>query len=126
MTLVTYLVGSGHFAFGFTIGFLLMLILNRHYSKNIQVQIYSPFLPFIIGIYAALPYLFINSIETGGDSWNNIFVFYNVVHHHDLMIKIFGRLNLVAVICGSMYLYILFRYIALVKYCRRYGWKKGI
>jgi hypothetical protein len=121
--LVTYLVGSGHFAFGFSLGFLIMLATNKIYHKSINVQMYSPFLPFIIGIWAAIPYLFIYTREL--DSfWINIFILYSFIHHNEMLITIFGRLYLVTLICGLMYIYMLIRYISLVKYCRRYGWNK--
>jgi len=121
--LVSYLAGSGHFAFGFSLGFFIMLAANIIYNKSINVQMYSPFLPFIIGMWAAIPYLFSYTREL--DSfWTNIFIFYNFIHHNKLLITIFGKLYLVALICGLMYCYILVKYISLVKYCRRYGWNK--
>ncbi len=118
------LVGSGHFAIGFVVGFIIMLLLQVKYSRNIYVQMYTPFIPFITGLWAAIPYLFISEYN-GGEYWLNIFFLFNYFHYNELSIKVFGSLNFVAMICGSMYIYILLRYIALVKYCRRYGWYKS-
>ena len=123
MLIVNYLEGSGHFAVGFCFGFLLMFFLVKKYHTYINVQMYTPFIPFIFGIWASLPYVFINELKEG-QIWLNIFLFFNFMHHNELIIKIFGRIILVALICGSLYLYILLHYINLVKYCRRYGWHK--
>lgn len=117
-----YLLGSGHFAIGFCLGFIVMLFLNKYYHTKIKIQIYAPFIPFILGIWSALPYLFISNAEIP-NSWLNIFTLYTYVHQNELFIRLFGKLHLIALICGSMYLYILLRYISLIKYCRRYGWQ---
>jgi hypothetical protein len=119
-----YLTGSGHFAIGFSLGFLLMIHLTKRYDQKINVQLYAPFIPFILGIFVSFPYLFLssNNMDT---AWLNIFIFFNFLHHNDIAIMIFGRLYLVTIICGSMYVYILLRYIALIKYCRRYKWNEG-
>jgi hypothetical protein len=119
-----YLVGSGHFAIGFLIGFVIMLLLQVSYSRNIYVQMYTPFIPFLAGLWSSIPYFFISEHEIS-IPWLNVFFLFNYFHYNELVIKIFGRISTVALVCGSMYIYIILRYIALVKYSRRYGWKKG-
>ena len=119
-----YLVGSGHFAVGFTLGFIIMLIVQQKDRTNLNVQLYFPLLPFALGIWASLPYLFLSDTNSN-TTWFNIFILFDLIHHNEMVIRIFGRLNFIVVICGLMYTYILLRYIRLVKYCRRYGWSKG-
>ena len=119
-----YLVGSGHFAIGFCLGFIMMYGLNKKYKTFLKVQMYSSFIPFIVGVWAALPYLFVDE-KLSKAAILNLFVFYDYLHQHTVAIALFGRLHLVVLICGSMYLYILLRSIRLVKYCRRYGWTEG-
>ncbi len=123
--MTNYLVGSGHFSVGFTIGFLIMLVVQYKNSTHLNTQLYFSFFPFILGIWSTLPYLFLSDTVSNPD-WFNIFLFFNLIHHNELIITIFGKLNFVVIICGSIYVYILFRYIALVKYCRRYGWINGV
>lgn len=120
-----YLTGSGHFAIGFCIGFIVMLILLRQYKESINIQIYSPFIPFLFGIYSSIPYLFITE-SSSNIPWLNLFLFFHYLHHNPLVIKVFGQMYLVVVLCGAMYGYIILRYIRLVKYCRRYGWSYGV
>ena len=125
----SYLVGSGHFTVGFSIGFLVMFFVNKKYHDSLNVQMYSSFIPFVVGIWAALPYLFIGKLAADSSTldlaWLNIFIFFDLIHHNELVITIFGRLHLVVIICGTMYGYILLRYIRLVKYCQAYGWPTG-
>jgi len=119
------LVGSGHFAIGFVLGFMIMFVLIKARSENIKIQLYSPFLPIIFGLWAALPYFWLDSAQQLS-AWLNLFILYPVFHHNEMVVAIFGKLNLVALICGVLYSYIIIRYIRLVKYCRTYGWKEGV
>jgi hypothetical protein len=100
-----------------------MVILMKIYKRRLNVQLYAPFLPFIIGLYSALPYFFLS--EEKINTWINLFLLYEIIHTNNVVITLFGRLSFVAIICGAMYLYILLRYIELVKHCRRYGWNGG-
>jgi len=117
------LVGSGHFGVGFTLGFIIWRIAGRQYKNSLKVQLYAPFIPFILGLYAAIPYFFLNNQDNS--TWWNIFLFYNFIHQDSFFITIYGRIHWVALICGILYCSILYHYIELVKYCRRYGWNKG-
>ena len=118
----SFLTGGNHFGFGFMVGSILMLCWIRLCKKSLSVQLYAPFLPFVTGFIAALPYLFLLSDVCDVGAVYNIFIFYSLVHCHPLALTLFGSLNLVALICGSIYGLIILRYIFLVKYVRRYGW----
>ncbi len=118
-----YLKGSGHFAVGFAVGFIIMLIVQLKYKHSLNVQMYAPFLPFILGIWSMLPYFFLSPHYSA--SWLNIFVFYDLVHSNEYLAVLFGRIVYVAGFCGMLYSVIVIRYIRLVKHCRRYGWHNG-
>lgn len=120
-----FLVGSGHFGFGFILGFILWRVATPGYKKSLNFQLYFPFIPFITGIYAALPYLIVNH-SSDFSNWWNIFLFYKIIHNNQSVINILGQIHWVALICGLLYAFILYHYIELVKFCRRYGWNKGI
>lgn len=118
------LTGAGHFGFGFSVGFILMLVLQAYKKHSLNVQIYAPFAPIFIGLFAALPYFWLGGAEQCDLAVSyNIFLLYGKVHCSNFMHIIFGGLNKVAIITGLMYVYIIIRYIALVKHCRRYGWR---
>jgi len=119
-----FLVGSGHFGIGFVLGYILMFMLLKTKSTHLKVQLFAPFIPFILGFWAAIPYLWTDS-SIILSSWLHIFLLYPFFHHNELFILLFGKLNLVALICATLYGIIILRYIRLVKYCRAYGWPEG-
>ena len=116
-----YLIGAGHFAIGFIAGYIWMYYLFNTYPDKLRVQLYAPFLPMIMGIWAAIPYPFFIGAEQL-PSWLYLFAFYPFFHHDELFIILLGRPAFVAVVCGILYLFILRRYIRLAKHTRRYGW----
>lgn len=116
-----YLVGSGHFAFGFIIGYVWMKVQQTARQESLNAQLYLPFVPICAGIWAAMPYIFFpSSVEL--PFWLNIFFLYQWAHHDQLLIILLGRPNWVVLICGGLYVLILLRYIRLCHYCRRHGW----
>lgn len=121
MELDRYLVGAGHFAVGFIIGYVWMRsLLNKHANK-LNVQLYAPFLPMVVGIWAALPYPFYMA-QPDLPIWLHLFVFFPFFHTDELFIILLGRPAFVAIVCGLLYITILYRYIRLAKHTRKYGW----
>jgi len=118
---ILHITGAGHFCISFIIGFLLMMLLNKNFSASLKVQLYSSFLPFLVGLYGAAPYFFHNG-ECNTNSLYNVFIFYSLIHNNEFMVKIFSNLNATALICSVLYVLILLRYIRLVKYTSQYGW----
>ena len=119
-----YLIGAGHFAIGFIAGYILMHYLFNQYPEKLRVQLYAPFIPMVMGIWAAIPYPFYIGVEQL-PIWLHLFVFYPFFHHDELFIILLGRPAFVAVVCGVLYLFILLRYIRLAKHTRRYGWSEA-
>ena len=116
-----YLIGAGHFAIGFIAGYILMHYLFNQYPEKLRVQLYAPFIPMVMGIWAAIPYPFYIGVEQL-PIWLHLFVFYPFFHHDELFIILLGRPAFVAMACGVLYLFILRRYIKLAKHTRKYGW----
>ena len=117
-----FLTGASHFSFGFIVGAIVMVVLCRVKKTNLNVQLYSPFSPFIFGALAALPYAFLEQNVCDYSLFLNVFFFYPAIHCSHLMISLLGGLNVVAITCGLIYCFILLRYIFLVKHIRRHGW----
>jgi hypothetical protein len=119
-----FLTGAGHFGFGFIAGTVMLLLLITFKKKSLTVQMYAPFLPFIFGFVAALPYTLFYQETCDLPFSANLFLFYSSVHCNAVLISLLGNLHLVAVICAIIYCFILMRYITLVKRVRRYGWSR--
>jgi hypothetical protein len=119
-----FLTGAGHFGFGFIAGALLLLLLVVFKKKSLAVQMYAPFMPFLFGFVAVLPYTFFYQKTCDLPFSANLFFFYSSVHCNAMVISLLNNLHLVAVICAVIYGFILMRYIALVKRVRRYGWSR--
>jgi len=120
-----YLTGASHFGFGFIIGAVLMVCLLKFKRSSLSVQLYMPFLPFLLGSVAALPYAFLEQASCVVPVFYNIFFFYSAIHCSQMVIIVLGGLHIVTILCGLIYCFILLRYIFLVKHIRRYGWNKG-
>lgn len=116
-----YLVGAGHFAVGFIIGYVWMRYLISRHAAKLNIQLYGPFLPMIVGIWAALPYPFFMA-HAELPNWLHLFVFFPFFHTDELFIILLGRPAFVAVVCGLLYVTILYHYIGLAKHTRKYGW----
>ncbi len=115
------LIVAGHFAVGFIFGYIGMNYLFKAYPDKLNVQLYAPFLPFILGLWAAIPHPFVSGSQDL-PAWLHLFVFYPFIHHDELFIILLGRSAFVAVLCGTLYIFIIYRYIKLAKITRKYGW----
>jgi uncharacterized membrane protein len=118
------LTGAGHFGFGFIVGTVVLLVMMMLKKKSLSVQLYAPFLPFLFGFVAALPYAFLETATCDLPFLANLFFFYSSVHCNAVVISLLGNIHLVMVICAVIYCFILMRYITLVKRVRRYGWSR--
>ena len=111
--------GSGHFAVGFLIGYLVFWIVLRIKPGNWNLKIWGPFLPHAFGTIAAFPY----SLEligylsfTEDSSWGwNLFLFYKVLHGHRFFIAIFNSFLISMATIAFIYLRLVLYYINLIK-----------
>jgi hypothetical protein len=118
-----FLTGAGHFGFGFVVGTAILVLTILCFKKNLFVQIYAPFIPFVLGGVAALPYSFFYQKTCDITVLANIFFFYSWAHCQSMIIAMLGNLHLVVLVCACVYGFIVLRYITLVKRVRRHGWK---
>jgi len=115
--------GSTHFMIGFLLGYVLFLSLLFAYSGHHKIAIYAPLIPFFVGIWFAMPYVF----ELGGmgelqnyiGQGVNLFGAYGWLHHNSFVANHLAGLNKVAVVCGLIYMLIILHYIRLIKVLRR-------
>ena len=119
--------GIGHFTIWYLVGFCVFLILKRkakfrHHHQSRTAMIYGPFLPFVLGGFGALPYLFeVIRVITPHDALSplfNIFLFYGVLSQSTLLSLMLSSFELNIAFMGLAYLYILAHYISLVKKVR--------
>jgi hypothetical protein len=95
------------------------------YPNRLKVQLYTPYLPFLTGLWAVIPYpYFIGMDEL--PVWLNIFLLYPVVHFDALAILLLGRPAFAALACGVVYSFILYRYVKLAKQTREFGWSEDV
>ena len=84
-----YLTGAGHFGVGFVIGFAIFLLLLIAIRKALWARLYGPFIPFMLGGLAALPYFFTHQLMCDYSSWVQVFFFYPFFFRANF--DIFGR-----------------------------------
>jgi len=115
--------GSTHFMLGFVLGYALFRLLLVVRPEHDKFAVYAPFMPFIVGIWFAVPYVF----ELGGMGelqqhiglLTNLFGAYGWLHHNSFVANHLTGLNKVAVVCGLIYVLIIFHYIGLIKTLRK-------
>ena len=118
-----YLTGAGHFGVGFVAGVAIFVFLLAALKKVLWIRLYGAFIPFVLGGIAAMPYFFIDKLSCDQPLWIHAFFFYPFFHCQSLFVMHFGNIHVVVVVCGLLYVCLLWYYIRLVKYVRRYGWQ---
>ena len=116
--------GSGHFAVGFLVGYLLFLLMIPfvRYSK---AALYIPLIPFVLGGIAAFPYLFsLAGIFVSSIVESDLFFFYESLNRNREIIAIFNDLNRVVLGVALLYAGIIYYYIRLIKRFRRSSFER--
>jgi len=119
---VVVIQGSTHFMVGFVVGFVLMKLLLIAFRGNYKVAVYGPLIPFGTGLFFSAPYLF--ELWEGCELQNhigqavNLFGAYGWLHHNPFVATYLASLNVVAVVCGVIYLLIVRHYIHLIRALR--------
>lgn len=113
--------GIGHFSIGFMLGYALFLLLKGR-KATLDVSLYGPFLPFLLGLLAAIPYLLqvsgVIDATTASSPVFNVFVLYGVLEQIELLGNVLGNFYVPLAINISLYLLILRHYIHLVRAVR--------
>lgn len=115
--------GIGHFTIWYAVGFFIFLIFKPGSTlpqKSLSGwALYSPFLPFILGGIAVIPYLCsklgIATDEKILHGYYNLFLGYGELGQFRILNKIFGVFEINALLIAVMYAYLLQYYIKLVK-----------
>ena len=115
--------GSTHFMIGFVLGYALFWLLLLAGSGHDKTAVYAPLIPFVVGMWFAVPYVF----ELGGmgELQNyigeavNLFGAYGWLHHSTFVANYLTGLNKVAMVCGLIYVLIILHYIRLIKALRK-------
>jgi len=119
---VVVIQGSTHFMIGFVIGFLLMKPLLIVRTGHHKVAVYGPLVPFGTGLFFSFPYLFElwgkGELQDYIGSAVNLFGAYGWLHHNPFVATYLASLNVVAVVCGVIYLLIVRHYIHLIRALR--------
>ena len=115
--------GVGHFAFWFMAGYFVFRVVLLMTRNNLKIKLFGPFIPFVLAIIAAVPYLLVTlgvvshaQIMSGP---YNLFLFYGLLNHISPVVWLFSNFHIAVVLTGIVYLVLLLHYIRLVKVTRR-------
>ncbi len=118
--------GMGHFTIWFLVGFVAFLWLRSSIGQNqpklTAVALYGPFIPFMLGGIAIIPYLlFVLGIvphEAALGAGFNLFLLYGALSQVGVLASLFGNFEIDAIMLAGVYLYLVIYYIGLVKRTR--------
>ncbi len=118
--------GIGHFTIWFLVGFVVFLLVkprgNKHRSGLTLLALYSPFIPFVLGSVATIPYLLFvlgfNSHDQIISGSFNLFLLYGVLDQLEIFAALFSNFEMDAIVMAGAYLYLVGYYIGLVKRTR--------
>ena len=87
------------------------------------IKLYGPFIPFALGIIAAIPYLLatlgVVSYDQIMGGFYNLFLFYGILNHIGPVVLTFSNFHFELFLDSIVYLLLVLHYIRLVKTTRR-------
>jgi hypothetical protein len=115
--------GVGHFSFWFVLGYFLFVLIKIRLKNKASINLYGPFIPFILGITATLPYLMavlglVEHKELADDLYN-IFLLYPMLNNLNFIVVIFSNFYFAIIFASIIYMQLLLHYIKLVKNTRK-------
>ena len=115
--------GIGHFSFWFVAGYFIFKTLFLFERDRFWSELYGPFIPFALGIIAAIPYLLatlgVVSFDQIMGGFYNLFLLYGVINQIGPVVLIFSNFHLSLVLDSIVYLLLVLHYIRLVKTTRQ-------
>ncbi len=115
--------GAGHFTLWFLIGHVAFVALRQACRRNRKVLLWGPFLPFLLGSLAVLPYLLqslgIASRETALSVPFLLFLLYPLTERSESLQRSFGSFHLNAFLVSLVYLHLIHHYIRLIRHLPR-------
>lgn len=122
---LTGLKGIGHFTLWFLIGYLVILVASIGKPDKNQLHVWGPFLPFVLGTVAAIPYALqmvgLISRQTAIQPVFLLLLLYPITEQSSLLHSVFGNFHLNVILVGLAYMHLLSRYINRIKRLRRTG-----
>lgn len=115
--------GIGHFTIWFLLGFMIFRIVLKMRKESLAVNLYGPFIPFVLGVAASMPYLLatlgiVSDQQIATQSGYNAFLFYVALNDLSLVVRIFSNFHIAVAADGIAYLSLLLHYIRLVRKIR--------
>ncbi len=127
MDTLSSLRGSGHFALWFLIGYMIFVAWRQIRRCNDWMRIWGPFLPFIFGTIAVIPYLLqvIGGVtrETALTAPFLFFFLYPITEQSVWVQHKFGSFHLNVILVGLAYLHLVHHYIDLIRHLARFSTK---
>lgn len=116
--------GVGHFTIWFLLGFILFFLILFLSKRPIQskVAIYGPFLPFVLGALATVPYVvqILGLVEKNTllNPILNLWLLYPFFEQSSLVCKWFSNFHINLLILATSYTVLIIHYIRLIKSLR--------
>jgi uncharacterized membrane protein len=120
---LTSLKGIGHFTLWFLIGYLVLLIASFKKPDKSRIHVWGPFLPFVLGTIAAIPYALqmvgLISREAALQPVFLLMLLYPITEQSSLAHSVFRNFHLNMVLLGLAYMHLILRYINQIKRLRK-------
>lgn len=115
--------GVGHFTLWFLVGLLLFWLAEAVRTRNIRIQLWGPFLPFVLASVAAVPYLLqvtgLISRESALHWGFAVFFLYPLTEQASWARTLFGHFHLDVVLLAMAYTSLVIHYIRFIKQLRQ-------
>lgn len=119
----TSLKGAGHFTLWFLVGLLLFWLAKVVRPRNIRIQLWGPFLPFVLASVAAVPYLLqvtgLISREATLHWGFAVFLLYPLTEQAGWAHRLFGHFHLDVVLLAMAYTSLVIHYIRFIQQLRQ-------
>lgn len=122
---VISLKGAGHFTLWFLVGYGVFLLARFAKPHNTRVQVWGPFLPFVLASCAAMPYLLqmagLLSREAALHPAFAVFLLYPLTDQARWAQALFGHFHLNVVLLALAYAHLVVHYIGFIRKHGRSG-----
>lgn len=120
---VSSLKGIGHFTLWFLVGYVAFLIAKVQHHSSIKLHIWGPFLPFVLGTLAVVPYALqlvgLISRETALHAGYCLVLLYPLVEQSDLALNWLSNFYANVVTVGAAYSHLVVMYVRRIKRNKR-------
>ena len=115
--------GAGHFTLWFLIGHMIFVALRQLWRGNDRLRLWGPFLPFVLGSIAVIPYLLqvlglVSRATTLGAPFL-VFLLYPLTEQAAWAQRSFGSFHLNTLLVSLAYLHLVHHYIDLIRHLPR-------